>query len=71
MSEKLSPEGEVIAAHMAATTAAFQILVHCLQENEALQHGQFPEALRLYLEMTKRRDRNEMELTMLHELGWR
>lgn len=31
MSDKLTPEQEMIAAHMAATTAAFQVLVHCLQ----------------------------------------
>jgi hypothetical protein len=30
MSEELSPEHEIIAAHMAATTVAFQVLVHCL-----------------------------------------
>ncbi len=43
---KLSPEGEVIAAQGAAVVAAFQVLVGCLEENEALQPGQFPEALR-------------------------
>lgn len=68
MSKKLTPEQEVIAAHMAATTAAFQVLVHCLQENEALHHGQFPEALRVYMEMTKRRDGNDVELALLHDL---
>jgi hypothetical protein len=67
---KLSPEGEVIAAYGAAMVAAFQVLVSCLQENEALQSGQFPEALRVYMEMTKSRegDVNDMTLAMLHEI---
>jgi hypothetical protein len=33
---KLSPEGEVIAAQGAAMVAAFQVLINCLEENEAL-----------------------------------
>ena len=67
---KLSPEGEVIAAYGAAKVAVFQVLVSCLQENEALQSGQFPEALRVYMEMTKSRegDVNDMTLAMLHEI---
>jgi hypothetical protein len=67
---KLSPEGEVIAAYGAAMVAAFQVLVSCLQENEALQSGHFPEALRVYMEMTKSRegDVNDMTLAMLHEI---
>jgi hypothetical protein len=37
---KLSPEGEFIAAYGAAMVAAFQVLVSCLEENEAMQlHG--------------------------------
>jgi hypothetical protein len=50
---KLSPEGEVIAAYGAAMVAAFQILVSCLEENEAVQLGQFPAALAVYVEMIK------------------
>jgi hypothetical protein len=49
MSENLSPEGEAIAAYGAATIAAFKVLVICLQSNGALEHGQFPEALRLFI----------------------
>jgi hypothetical protein len=49
MSENLSPEGEAIAAYGAATIAAFKVLVVCLQSNGALEHGQFPEALRLFI----------------------
>jgi hypothetical protein len=49
MSERLSPEGELIVAYGAATMAAFKVLVVCLQSNGALEHGQFPEALRLFI----------------------
>lgn len=66
--KELSPEHEVIAAHIAATTAAFQILVMCLQQNGALERGQVPEAIRLYMETTKRRSGNETELALLHDL---
>ena len=38
---KLSPEGEVIAAYGAAMIAAFQVLINCLEENEALQPYSF------------------------------
>ena len=30
--DKLSPEGEVIAAYGAAMFAAFQVLINCLEE---------------------------------------
>ena len=50
---KLSPEGEVITAYGAAVVAAFQVLVSCLEERDALLPGQFPEALRVYMEMMK------------------
>jgi hypothetical protein len=49
MSEDLSPEGEAIAAFGAATMAAIKVLVVCLQSNGALEHGQLPEALRLFI----------------------
>jgi hypothetical protein len=67
---KLSREGEVIAAYGAAMVAAFQVLVSCLEENEVLQSGQFPEALRVYMEMTKSRegDVNDMTLAVLHDI---
>ena len=68
MPEKLSPEHEIIAAHMAATTAAFQVLVHCLQENGALERGQMPEALRVYMEMAKHQRDNEVQLALLNDL---
>ena len=67
---KLSPEGEVIAAYGAAMVAAFQVLVSCLEENEALLPGQFPEALRVYMEMVKSREGevNDMTLAVLHDV---
>jgi hypothetical protein len=42
---KLTPEGEVIAAYGAAMVAAFQVLINCLEESDALLPGQFPEAV--------------------------
>ncbi|MCP3393892.1 hypothetical protein NLM27_34610 [Bradyrhizobium sp. CCGB12] len=42
--KKLSPEGEVIAAQGAAMVAAFQVLINCLKESDALLPGQFSEA---------------------------
>jgi hypothetical protein len=67
---KLTPEGEIIAAYGAAMVAAFQVLVGCLEENEAIHPGQFPEALRIYMEMTKSRagDVSDMTLAVLHDL---
>jgi hypothetical protein len=50
MSENLSPEGEAIVAYGAATMAAFQVLVGCLQSNGSPEHGQFPEAVRLFID---------------------
>jgi hypothetical protein len=53
MTGKLSPEGEVIAAYGAAMVAAFQVLINCLEENDAVLPGQFPDALGVYMEMVK------------------
>jgi len=40
MTGKLSPEGEeVIAAYGAAMVAAFQVLISCLEENDAVLAG--------------------------------
>jgi hypothetical protein len=67
---KLSPEGEVIAAYGAAMVTAFQVLVGCLEENEAIHPGQFPEALRVYMEMIKssKGDVNDITLALLHDI---
>jgi hypothetical protein len=68
--DKLSPEGEVIAAYGAAMVAAFQVLLNCLEENDAVLPGQFPEALRVYMEMVKSRkgDVSDMTLAVLHDI---
>jgi hypothetical protein len=67
---KLSPEGEVIAAYGAAIVAAFQVLNNCLEESDALLPGQFPDALRVYMEVIKSRtgDVSDMTLAVLHDI---
>jgi hypothetical protein len=67
---KLTPEGEVIAAYGAAMVAAFQVLINCLEERDALLPGQFPDALRVYMEMVKSRkgDVSDMTLAVLHDI---
>jgi hypothetical protein len=67
---KLSPEGEVIAAQGAAMVAAFQVLINCLEENDALLPGEFPDALGVYMEMVKsnKGDVSDMTLAVLHEI---
>jgi hypothetical protein len=68
---KLSPEGEVLAAYGAAMVAAFQVLINCLEESDALLPGQFPDALRVfYMEMVKSRkgDVSDMTLAVLHDI---
>ena len=67
---KLSPEEEVLAAHRAAMVAALQVLVNCLEESDALLPGQFPDALRVYMEMVKSRkgDVSDMTLAVLHDI---
>lgn len=70
MKEKLSPEGEVIAAYGAAMVAAFQVLINCLEENDAVLPGQFSDALGVYMEMVKSRkgDVSDMTLAVLHDI---
>jgi hypothetical protein len=67
---KLTPEGEVIAAYGAAMVAAFHVLINCLEENDALLPGQFPDALRNYMEMIKSKtgDVSDMTLAVLHDI---
>lgn len=64
---KLSPEGEVLAAHMAATTAAFQVLVSCLQRNGTLERGEFQEMLGVYMESVKS-TKDPVMLALLNDL---
>jgi hypothetical protein len=67
---KLKPEGEIIAAYGAAIVAAFQVLINCLEESDALSPGQFPDALAVYMEMVKSRkgDVSDMTLAVLHDI---
>lgn len=67
---KLTPEGEIIAAHGAAMVAAFQVLINCLEERDALSPGQFPDALAVYMEMVKsnKGNVNDMTLAVLHDI---
>jgi hypothetical protein len=67
---KLTPEGEVIAAYGTATVAAFQVLINCLEESDALLPGQFPDALRVYMEMVKSRKGGVSDITLavLHDI---
>jgi hypothetical protein len=62
---KLSPEGEVIAAYGAAMIAAFQVLINCLEENDALQPGQFPAALAV---KSRQGDVSNVTLAVLHDM---
>jgi hypothetical protein len=50
--------------------AAFQVLINCLEENDSLLPGQFPDALRVYIEMVKGKtgDVSDMTLAVLHEI---
>lgn len=64
---KLSPEGEVLAAHIAATRAAFQVLISCLQRNGTLERGEVQQMLAVYMESVKATG-DEMMLAMLHDL---
>lgn len=57
----------ILVAHMAATTAAFQVLVSCLQHSGALERGHFQTALTDYMEMAKDRTPPET-LALLHDL---
>jgi hypothetical protein len=68
--DKISPQGEVIAAHGAAMVAAFQVLINCLEESGTLEPGQFSKAIRVYMEMTKSNegDVSDMTLSMLHDI---
>jgi hypothetical protein len=70
MPKKLSPEGQVLSAHIAATNAALQVLVGCLEQSDGLVPGQFPHALETYMEVIKSREGNvnNMTLAMLNDL---
>lgn len=67
MADDLSPEAEMLAAHMSATLAAFRVLVLCLQRSGALREGEYPEALTDYMEATKEAS-EPMTLALLDDL---
>jgi hypothetical protein len=46
---------EELASYSAAMTAAFQVLIHCLESNGALKRGQYQEWLQAYIDVTKDR----------------
>ena len=60
----------MIAAYGAAVVAAFQVLINCLEERDALQPGQFADALRIYMEMIKSKSGavSDMTLAILHDI---
>jgi hypothetical protein len=49
----LSPEGEVLAAHIAATMTAMKVLVLTLEANGALEPGRYQAALLEVMEKSK------------------
>ena len=67
---KLSPEGEVIAAYGVAMVAAFQVPINCLEENGAMEPGQFPAVLGVYMEIVKSRqgEVSDVTLPVLHDM---
>jgi hypothetical protein len=65
---KLSPEGEVIAAYGAAMVAAFQVLVSCLEENEA-SRAVSSGARRLHgMVKSRKGDISDMTLAVLYDI---
>ncbi|UGY27315.1 hypothetical protein HU675_0011445 [Bradyrhizobium septentrionale] len=64
---KLTPEGEVIAAYGAAMVAAFQVLINCLEESDALLPGQYP---RNGEKPEGRRERNDPCRSTRHSSGY-
>jgi hypothetical protein len=48
--------------------AAFQVLIICLEESDALLPGQFPDALAVYMEMVKGNKGSDMAIAILHDI---
>jgi hypothetical protein len=50
--------------------AAFQVLINCLEESDALLTGQFPDALGVHMETVKssKGDVSDMTLAVLHDI---
>jgi hypothetical protein len=49
----LTPEQEILAAHMTATMTALKILILMLEANGAVESGQYQPALFRYMENSK------------------
>ena len=62
---KLTPDSEVLDAHMTAHHVALVALVRCLEDNGALRPGQSANALHMSME-TGRRELSDVTLAMLH-----
>jgi hypothetical protein len=67
---KLSPEGEVLAAYGAPWSRRSGYSSTALKRVTALLPAQFPDALRVYMEMVKSRkgDVSDMTLAVLHDI---
>jgi hypothetical protein len=48
--------------------AAFQVLINCLEENDALLPGQFPGALGVYMVKSTQGDVSNVTLAVLHDM---
>lgn len=65
----LPPEAKIMAAHVAATTAAIPLLVTALQEGGLLRHGAHPELVRIHLEGQQNRGgADPLVVTLLGDL---
>jgi hypothetical protein len=58
---------DIMTAYSVATTAAIQCLVVCLQNSGALERGDYPETIRLYMEAQKDKA-PASSLAILHDL---
>lgn len=68
MAKKLSPESELIAAYGTAMTAAFQCLVVALQNNGALNRGEFQRVLADYMKISTEERGNDLVINLLRDL---
>lgn len=67
MPPKLDPETEMLAAHMAAVTAAFQVLILGLERTGVFEKGDYAGMLDVYIE--RQNDKHpEVVLALLDDL---
>lgn len=67
MPPKLDPEIDMFAAHMAAVTAAFQVLILGLERIGVFEKGDYAGMLQVYLERQQERHPDAV-LTLLDDL---